>query len=219
MTTAGIVMAGRTCGRFIAKEDGIVCGLEVAKRVFHHVERLCGEDAPIVMRLQVPEGRGPSGDVLAGSEPRPPDPVEGRVALQHTSAPVGIATDRSCRDGRKDALRASLYPQDTPGLRVLEKYAVRFQGRHNHQLNLSDGVLIKDNLSSRRAESPPRSPPTVPTPPHLRIEVESETLEQVDEALAAGLDILLLDNIDNAHGRGGRAGREPRAYRSVGKHG
>ncbi len=204
VTTAGVVMAGRTCrGRFIAKEDGIVCGLEVAKRVFHHVERLCGEDAPIVMRLRVPEGAAVRrGDVLAEIEgPAAPILSGERVALNFLQHLSGIATRTAAAAAMVRGTHARIVDtrKTTPGLRVLEKYAVRAGGGTNHRLNLSDGVLIKDNHIVAAGGITAAVAAVRAYAPHtLRIEVEVETLEQVDEALAAGADILLLDNMDNA---------------------
>ena len=88
--------------------------------------------------------------------------------------------------------------KSTPGLRVLEKYAVRTGGGANHRFNLSDGVLIKDNHIRAAGGITQAVEAVRKNAPHtLRIEVETETLDEVREALAAGADIIMLDNMDN----------------------
>ena len=201
VTTDGVVMAGRMCrGRFIAKEDGVICGLAVAQRVFFHVSRLCGEDAGIVMDLQVDEGAPVSkGDILATIHgPAAPILSGERVALNFLQHLSGIATRTALAVAAVQGTKARIADtrKTTPGLRWLEKYAVRTGGGANHRLNLSDGILIKDNhivaaggIGSAVAAVRKYAPHT------LRVEVEVENLAQVDEALAAGAEILLLDNM------------------------
>jgi nicotinate-nucleotide pyrophosphorylase (carboxylating) len=84
----------------------------------------------------------------------------------------------------------------TPGLRVLEKYAVRMGGGHNHRIGLYDAVLIKDNhLAAGGGVRATIERARADAPHTMRIEVECKTLDQVDEAVAAGADIVLLDNM------------------------
>jgi nicotinate-nucleotide pyrophosphorylase (carboxylating) len=84
----------------------------------------------------------------------------------------------------------------TPGLRVLEKYAVRMGGGHNHRLGLDDGILIKDNhITAAGGVAAAVGAARRGAPHTARVQVECGTLEQVDEALAAGADALLLDNM------------------------
>ena len=105
-----------------------------------------------------------------------------------------------------------------PGLRVLEKYAARMGGAQNHRMRLDDGVLIKDNhvaVCGGVAEAVRRAKAANTG---LQVQVEVDRVDQIEPALAAGADRLLLDNMP-PHGaaRGGRAGRRPRAARSVGR--
>lgn len=87
----------------------------------------------------------------------------------------------------------------TPGLRVLEKYAVRVGGGSNHRFNLADGVLIKDNHIVAAGSITEAVRAAKKGAPHtMKVEVEVETLDQLREALAAGADIIMLDNMDNA---------------------
>ena len=86
----------------------------------------------------------------------------------------------------------------TPGLRYLEKYAVRVGGGQNHRFSLSDGVLIKDNhIAAAGGISAAVSAVRGKIPHTIRVEVETENLEMVQEALDAGADIIMLDNMDN----------------------
>jgi nicotinate-nucleotide pyrophosphorylase (carboxylating) len=92
----------------------------------------------------------------------------------------------------------------TPGLRALEKYAVRAGGGFNHRFGLYDAVLIKDNhLVAAGGVGPAVARARVAVPHTIKIEVEAKTLAQVEEALAAGADIILLDNMDPAKLRQG----------------
>jgi nicotinate-nucleotide pyrophosphorylase (carboxylating) len=122
-----------------------------------------------------------------------------RVALNLAQRLCGIATltDRFVRAVAPLPVKIVDTRKTTPGLRVLEKYAVRAGGGSNHRFNLADGVLIKDNhimacgsIAKAVAAVRERAPHT------LRIEVEAENLDQVEEGLAAGVDIIMLDNMD-----------------------
>ncbi len=201
VTTAGIGLKDRVCrGRFVAKEDGVVCGLEVAQRVFLHVDRLCGEEQAIKMEILTPEGSSVcKGDILATIQgPAAPILSGERVALNFLQHLSGIATRTAdaARQIRDTQARIVDTRKTTPGLRVLEKYAVRTGGGTNHRFNLSDGVLIKDNHIAAAGGITAAVEAIRRFAPHtLRIEVEVESLDQVAEALAAGADILLLDNM------------------------
>jgi nicotinate-nucleotide pyrophosphorylase (carboxylating) len=199
ITTDAVVGAGRPArGELLVKADGVLAGLPVAALVFATVDpavsvtALVEEGAPVSAGTVVGRVRGPAGSLLRAE----------RVALNLLQRLSGIAsvtaryvaavagTDARIVDTRKT----------TPGLRVLEKYAVRAGGGHNHRFNLADGVLIKDNhllaaegdglsLGEAIGHARARAPHT------MRIEVEVETLEQLDAALAAGADAVLLDNM------------------------
>ena len=181
-------------GTLLAKSEGIVAGLPVAARVF---EKL---DATLTFRTRVKDGDA----VVAGT---PIAEVQGsaktilmgeRTALNFLQRLSGVATltaqfvaavadyDTQIVDTRKTAA----------GWRAAQKYAVRVGGAHNHRFGLYDGVLIKDNhivAAGGIGNAVQRARQTVPHT--AKIEVEVETLEQVDEALEAGADILLLDNM------------------------
>ncbi|BDD85910.1 carboxylating nicotinate-nucleotide diphosphorylase [Desulfofustis limnaeus] len=135
--------------------------------------------------------RGPVVDLLKAE----------RVALNLLQRLCGIATMTAAFVDRVKALpvRITDTRKTTPGLRMLEKYAVVAGGGHNHRFNLADGVLIKDNHiaacgSITEAVARVRSR----TPHTIRIEVETDTLDQVRECLACGVDIILLDNMSPA---------------------
>lgn len=137
----------------------------------------------ILLRL-----RGPARDLLRGE----------RVALNLTQRLCGIATLTrkyvDCVAGLK--ARITDTRKTTPGLRMLEKYAVRVGGGSNHRFGLSDGVLIKDNhIAACGSIGEAVSRVRARAPHILRIEVEAESLAQVRECLDSGVDIIMLDNM------------------------
>ena len=181
-------------GVFRAKEDGILCGVDILVRVFGlldnkvRVSPLLHDGDAVVVGSVIADISGPSRSILTGE----------RVALnllQHLSG-IATRTAQSVREvsGTKAVIADTR--KTTPGLRVLEKYAVKCGGGSNHRFNLSDGVLIKDNHivaagSIARAVEFVRE-----NVPHtLKIEVETENMEQISEALKAGADIIMLDNM------------------------
>ena len=122
-----------------------------------------------------------------------------RLALNLAQRLCGIATltNRFVELVRGLPVKIVDTRKTTPGLRVLEKYAVRVGGGHNHRFSLADGILIKDNHiaacgSIARAVAAVRAH----APHTLRIEVETENLDQVEECLACGVDIIMLDNME-----------------------
>ncbi|MGE5652818.1 MAG: carboxylating nicotinate-nucleotide diphosphorylase [Bacillota bacterium] len=177
-----------------AKDNGVVCGLPVAQRVFALV------DSRIVFEPLVKEGeRINRGQLIA----RVTGPARGllmaeRVALNFVQRLSGIATRTQAMVEliRYYNARITDTRKTTPGLRLLEKYAVRIGGGSNHRFGLYDAVLIKDNhiavaggIKSAVAAARQRAGHTV------KVEVEVETLEQVTEALESGADIIMLDNM------------------------
>lgn len=195
ITTLSTIPASKTItGRFLAKESGVLCGMDVAKAVFDAV------DPAVILTAKKKDGDAfEKGDVLAEiSGPARSILTGERVSLNLMQHLSGIATrtraavDEIAGTGAKIADTR----KTTPGLRVLEKYAVRCGGGSNHRFNLADGVLIKDNHiaaagSIKNAVSMARE-----NIPHtLKIEVEIETFEQLCEALEAGADIIMLDNM------------------------
>jgi nicotinate-nucleotide pyrophosphorylase (carboxylating) len=180
-----------------AKQDLVVAGLPVAARVFHKV------DASLIFEAQVEEGaQAPPGTVLA----RLTGPVAAiltgeRPALNFLQRLSGVATFTrrmvSLIAGAKAALVDTR--KTTPGWRTLEKYAVRLGGARNHRAGLYDGVLIKNNHIAA-AGSITQAVQQARAQAHhlLKIEVEVPDLEGLKEALAAGADIIMLDNMDEA---------------------
>lgn len=201
ITTLSCVLENaRSKGRYVAKEDGIICGSFVPQRVFD----LMGGD--VTVTLLVHDGETvKSGDVVATVEGNSRQILSGeRVTLnifQHLS---GIATSTSVAVRQISGTNAKIVDtrKTTPGMRELEKYAVRTGGGANHRFGLSDGVLIKDNhikaaggIAEAVKSARERAPHT------LKIEVETESIDEVRQALAAGADIIMLDNMDTAQMR------------------
>lgn len=182
-------------GRLIAKADGVVCGLAVAARVFRLL------DERIVLTPLVQDGdRVGKGEVLAELS----GPARGiltgeRVALNLLQRMSGIATATAKAVSAVSGTKAKICDtrKATPGLRVLEKTAVRVGGGHNHRFNLADGVLIKDNHIAAAGGIAEAVRAARAAAPHvMKIEVEAETLEDVQQALDAGAEIIMLDNMD-----------------------
>jgi nicotinate-nucleotide pyrophosphorylase (carboxylating) len=179
----------------VARDDGILFGMEVARRVFRQLER------KLVFKAVVEDGRkftagravarlqGPAGAILAGE----------RVALNFIQRLSGIATYAAAFVARADNVAVTVLDtrKTTPGLRSLEKAAVKAGGGENHRAGLYDGIMIKDNHKHlcggvgeavRRAREKRRS--------RMPIFVEVETVEEAEAAVAAGADVIMLDNFD-----------------------
>ena len=183
----------------LVKRDGVLAGIDVAQEVFRQV------DPSLHFKALVRDGaKVRKGDVVAT--------VEGKVAiilraertalnfLQHLS---GIATETARYVDAVSGTKAIITDtrKTIPGLRLLEKYAVRAGGGRNHRLNLGDGVLIKDNhlavlrssgvglgeVVKQARERAPRA---------MKVEIEVESVKQAREALSAGADIIMLDNMN-----------------------
>ncbi len=195
ITTLSTIPEDRTAsGRFWAKESGVICGIDILCRVFALV------DSRVEVRPAVKDGQqvrcgdtiaeisGPARAVLTGE----------RVALNFLQRLSGIASRTALAAAAVRGTNAQIADtrKTTPGLRVLEKYAVKTGGGSNHRFNLADGVLIKDNhivaaggignaISAARSNAPHT----------LKIEIEVKSMDQIDEALAAGADIIMLDNM------------------------
>lgn len=194
-TTQGLGLGDRPGkGVWVAKARGVLCGLPLAARCFALVH------PDLVFEATVSEG----SLVEAGAEiARLSGPLSGllvaeRVALNLTMRLSGIATATRQLVEQIAGLSTQVVDtrKTTPGLRLLEKYATRIGGGINHRLGLDDALMVKDNHiaaagSIRAALEQLRQ--TTPYP--LSIEVETESLEQVTEALAADVDIIMLDNM------------------------
>jgi nicotinate-nucleotide pyrophosphorylase (carboxylating) len=188
-------------GVLLAKQDAVLCGGRVFAETFAMV------DPAVKVELLVPDGaRVARGDVAARLEgPTRALLTAERTALNFLQRLSGIATSTAAFVARLDGLSTRLIDtrKTTPGLRILEKYAVRAGGGHNHRFNLADAVLMKDNhlaaLRSRGLDLADAVRSIRQRVPHtMQVEVEVTSLEQIDPALAGGADIILLDNMSNA---------------------
>ena len=181
--------------RIEARADGVLSGLPVAERVVLAVDHSVGFNS----RLRDGD-RVTSGDVVADIEgPARSIMAAERTALNFLTHLSGIATlTREFVDACRGTESRILCTRKTlPGLRSLERYAVECGGGRLHRAGLHDGVLLKDNHVALAGGVREAVSATRDNAPHtLRVEVEVETLEQVDEALAAGADAILLDNAD-----------------------
>ena len=198
----------------LAKQEGVLCGGYVFAEILTMV------NAAVKVELLLPDGAEiKSDDVVARIEGPTRALLTGeRTALNFVQRLSGIATITAAFAARLQGLSTRLIAtrKTTPGLRVLEKYAVRVGGGHNHRFNLADGVLLKDNhlaaLRNRGLDLAAAIRTIKQRIPHtMNVEVEVTSLEQIDAALSGGADIILLDNMSNAEMRkavgriGGRA--------------
>jgi nicotinate-nucleotide pyrophosphorylase (carboxylating) len=181
-------------GEFIAKETGVVAGLDVAERVFRLL------DPSVRFKKNVEDGAHVSkGDIIAEVEGNTRALLKAeRTALNLLQRMSGIATKTSKFSGRIKDLPAKIVDtrKTAPGLRYLDKYAVRVGGGQNHRHCLSDGVLIKDNHIKAAGGIKNAIEIVRCRIPHtIKIEVETETLDEVRQALESGADIIMLDNM------------------------
>lgn len=195
ITTNATVRADvRGLGRFLAKEDLVVCGVEVAEAVFLHldadiseIETFFNEGEEVSSGTVFATLRGYADVLLTGE----------RVALNLLQRMCGIATLTRKYVRAVEGTNAKIVDtrKTTPGLRLLEKYAVSVGGGKNHRMGLDDGVLIKDNhitLAGGITEAVSAAKEKVG---HLhKIEVEVMNWAQLREAIEAGADIIMLDN-------------------------
>ncbi len=180
----------------ICKQDGIVCGLDVFERTFKLLDETSRFEANFSDGDFVKKGEligviyGDVKAILSGE----------RTALNYLQRMSGIATmTREYSDELKDYKTVLLDTRKTtPNMRPFEKHAVRVGGGTNHRYNLSDGVLLKDNHIGAAGSVTNAIKMAKAYAPFVRkIEIETETLEQVKEALEAGADIIMLDNMNN----------------------
>ena len=178
----------------ICKQDGIIAGLEVFRRVFELL------DASTTVEFFVKDGdrvkKGQrlgvvSGDirVLLSGE---------RTALNYLQRMSGIATYTRAIVDMLEGTGTKLLDtrKTTPGMRIFEKYAVKVGGGYNHRFNLSDGILLKDNHIGAAGGVKEAVAMAREYAPFVRkIEIEVESLEMLNEALEAGADIIMLDNM------------------------
>jgi nicotinate-nucleotide pyrophosphorylase (carboxylating) len=214
-TTSGLGSAlGNIPGQavWVAKAEGAIAGLPLAGRVFELLE------PGAVLRPEVAEGtQCPSGTVIATIEASQATLLTGeRVALNLAMRLSGIATATrryvDCLAGTSAQLVDTR--KTTPGLRLLEKYASRVGGAVNHRLGLDDAVMIKDNhIAAAGGMTAAVSQIRQRMPYPMAIEVETVSLDQVSEALACEVDIIMLDNMDT--GTMGKAVQRIRAARPL----
>jgi nicotinate-nucleotide pyrophosphorylase (carboxylating) len=186
-------------GVFVAKDDGVICGLNVAAAAMTALDDEVSFDAMVADGTRVSAGaelaevEGSLSAILSAE----------RVALNFVQRLSGIATLTRAYVDAVATTRARILDtrKTTPGLRIFERYAVRCGGGQNHRFNLQDGVLIKDNhIAAARAAGIDDIGEVIrvvrKTAAHtLRIEVEVTSLAELNEALEGGADIVLLDNM------------------------
>ena len=198
VTTLATIEPGTMArAELVAKEDFVLAGIDVARRVFQMLdatvafEKLSGDGLSIRRGEVFAWLKGEAAVLLQGE----------RVALNLLQRMSGIATltARFVREVEGTGATIVDTRKTMPGLRVLDKYAVRMGGGRNHRTSLYDGVLIKENhvaaaggITTAVSRARERVPHT------LKIEVETRNLDEVAEAVNAGADIILLDNMDNA---------------------
>ena len=179
---------------WVAKEAGVIAGLSIAQRVFQLLDSQT-EFEPLVQDGDSCEPGTPIAEIYGSLETLL---MGERVALNLAMRLSGVATLTRQYVNQIADLPTQLVDtrKTTPGLRLLEKYAVRIGGARNHRLGLDDGIMIKDNhIAAAGSITAAIAQVRRHMPYPLTIEVETETLEQVEEALGAGADIIMLDNM------------------------
>lgn len=180
----------------ICKQDGVICGLGIFERTFKLLDETARFETEVKDGDRVKKGQligviyGDIKAILSGE----------RTGLNYLQRMSGIATmTREYMDELKGYKTVLLDTRKTtPNMRPFEKYAVTVGGATNHRYNLSDGVLLKDNHIGAAGSITKAIQMAKAYAPFVRkIEIETETLEQVQEALDAGADIIMLDNMDN----------------------
>ena len=184
----------------MAKSNGVLAGVEVALAVWREVdptlitEALLPDGTAVEKGMNVAVIRGRMSSILRGE----------RTALNFVQRMSGIATaTNELVKAIEDLPNTILDTRKTvPGWRLLDKYSVRMGGGHNHRMSTADGILIKDNhvaaMATRGESLTDLVRRAKATAPHtIRVEVECDTLEQVQEALDAGAELILLDNMTN----------------------
>jgi nicotinate-nucleotide pyrophosphorylase (carboxylating) len=194
-TTDGVVPADATCrAELLVEEPGVVCGIDAARAVFAALdpavefERLVADGTPVIKPpVSVARLEGSARAVLTGE----------RTALNLLGRLSGVATLTARYVAAVEGTGTTILDtrKTTPGLRALEKYAVRCGGGANHRAGLDDAILVKENHLRIAGGI---APAVAALRNGLPIEVEAETLADVAEALTAGADSILLDNMTPA---------------------
>lgn len=180
---------------YVAKDTGVLCGIEIAKRVFE----LIGNDVDFDILINDGE-TVKKGDIIAKMHGSTKTLLKGeRTALnilQHMSG-IATATDKCVRLTEGTNAHITDTRKTLPGLRRLQKYAVTVGGGKNHRYNLSDGAMLKDNHIDAYGGITPAVNALRKKIGHMvKIEVEVRTLDELKEALDAGADIIMLDNMN-----------------------
>lgn len=202
-TAAVMPEAHRGTVELIAKQDGVIAGLQVFERTFKILDPAARFDASVSDGQRISSGQllgivhADVRALLSGE----------RVALNYLQRMSGIATKtRQAVDALAEAGSKTVIVdtrKTTPGMRIFEKEAVRLGGGRNHRFNLSDGVMLKDNhLDAAGGIANAVKAARSRVPFVRKIEVECETLEQVSEAVEAGADIIMLDNMSTQQMKG-----------------
>ena len=196
ITTNSILDAKAICEvDLIAKEEGIICGLDIFKRTFDilggvEIKFMITEGSVVKPKEIIAKISGIAKNILSGE----------RVALNLIQRMSGIATKTSKMVKILDGTGIKLMDtrKTTPNLRYLEKYSVKVGGGNNHRYNLMDMAMIKDNHIMAAGGSLTKAVLAVREnhPFVKKIEVETESLDQVREAVEVGADIIMLDNMD-----------------------
>ncbi|MBQ2239035.1 MAG: carboxylating nicotinate-nucleotide diphosphorylase [Lachnospiraceae bacterium] len=196
--TTNAIMPEEKAGKadLICKEDGVICGLGVFQRVFELLDDHARFETNLKDGDEVKKGQlmgviyGDIKALLTGE----------RTALNYLQRMSGIATFTKSLAKELEGSNTKLLDtrKTTPNMRPFEKYAVKIGGGTNHRYNLSDGILIKDNHIGAAGSIKKAVQMAKDYAPFVRkIEVEVESLSQLEEALEAGADIIMLDNMDN----------------------
>ncbi|MCS5421177.1 MULTISPECIES: carboxylating nicotinate-nucleotide diphosphorylase [Psychrilyobacter] len=196
ITTNSILDAEAVCEvDLIAKEEGVICGLEIFKRTFDilggvEIQFMTTEGSVVKPKEIIAKISGTAKNILSGE----------RVALNLIQRMSGIATKTNKMVKILDGTGIKLMDtrKTTPNLRYLEKYSVKVGGGNNHRYNLMDMAMIKDNHIMAAGGSLTKAVLAVRNnhPFVKKIEVETESLDQVREAVEAGADIIMLDNMN-----------------------
>lgn len=184
----------RAVAKVVSREDAVICGRpwfdEVFQQLSHEVEIewLIDEGAQVKPDQPIVQLHGPARALLTGE----------RTALNFLQTLSGTATiTRRYVEALGDSKTRLLDTRKTlPGLRLAQKYAVRCGGGHNHRLGLYDMIMLKENHIAAAGGIQAAVQQARTQFPDLKVEVETETLQEVDAALQAGADIIMLDNFD-----------------------
>ena len=197
-TSADLVFSDddRTTAYFVAKADGVLCGIDVAFRVFELL------DDTFECKIYKKDGEEiKTGDLIADFSGKTACLLKGeRTALNLLQHMSGIATATNNAVKLIDGTNASVADtrKTLPGLRALQKYAVTVGGGKNHRYNLSDGVMLKDNHIDACGSITAAVEKVRQNLGHMvKIEVETRNLDEVKEAVDTGVEVIMLDNMSN----------------------